>query len=765
VETHGLPVTSPDLFGRDEQLQCLDEAWADEHINVISLVAFGGVGKSALVNRWLGHMAVDDYRGARRVYGWSAYSQGSKDRVATADLFIDQALRFFGDPGPGAGSTDQRAVRLADLIRRDRTLLVLDGIESLQYAPGEGEGHIKDTGLRTLVRELAARSSGLCVITTRKRVADLAAYETTTCPKIDLEELKLADGAALLRSLGVTGPEEELQAASGESGGHALALTLLGTLLRDRWGGDVRKRREIGPLEHEITQGGHARRVVDSYEEWLGDGPERAVLRMLGLFDRPAKAAAIRALREDPPIDGLTDKLDNWDNALIRLRRARLVAAAETSDPDTLDAHPWVREHFGLKLRAEDEAAWRAGHDRLFEYYRGEACTKKHARTLEEMAPLYAAVTHGCAANRHREVWEEVFEGRIRERSLFYRSRKLYSPGLDLAALSSFFDKRWNEPSSLLEEDLQARVCEDAGLALRLLGRRREARQPIQMGLSIAKRRGDWRNGARCANNLSELCLEEGRVSEAVDFARQSAEWADAVEDSLRQVISRCTLGDALHQAGQMEQSRREYRSAELILRTKVKQEGDSSAYRFLFARSGFRYCDLLIDLGHYDQANRRARHASRRISGRDPSDLDVALNHLTMGRCCMLAASSAQTSQSDEAETHLESATDGLRRTGQQNQLPRGLLARAEFYRFTGDRGAARKALDKAREIADPDHDTAMKLFVTDIHLLSARLDLDDGNRQQAQEHVATARALIEETGYHRRDGELAELEELAGM
>ncbi|NQU23536.1 MAG: TIR domain-containing protein, partial [Candidatus Nealsonbacteria bacterium] len=336
VQIHALPITGPELFGRATQLQRLTKAWTNSRTNVISLVAPGGVGKSALVNHWLGQMALDDYRGARRVYGWSAYSQGSKERTTAADLFIDRALRFFGDPDPEASPIEQRAVRLAGLIRRQPTLLILDGIESLQYAPGEGEGHIKDVGLRTLVRELAARNAGLCVITTRQRVADLAAYETTTCPKIDLEKLQPADGARLLESLDVNGTDEERQAASEEFDGHALALTLLGTLLRDAHAGDVRKWREVGQLEHEISQGGHARRVMDSYEDWLGDGPERSILRMLGLFDRPAEGGAIRALRAAPPIDGLTDKLDDWTTALIRLRHARLVAAAEASEPDTL---------------------------------------------------------------------------------------------------------------------------------------------------------------------------------------------------------------------------------------------------------------------------------------------------------------------------------------------------------------------------------------------------------------------------------------------
>jgi hypothetical protein len=89
IEIKRLPITGKDLFGREQELKLLDEAWAGNKTNVLSLVAWGGVGKSALVNHWLAKMALDDYRGAERVYGWSFYSQGTTDRAVSADQFID----------------------------------------------------------------------------------------------------------------------------------------------------------------------------------------------------------------------------------------------------------------------------------------------------------------------------------------------------------------------------------------------------------------------------------------------------------------------------------------------------------------------------------------------------------------------------------------------------------------------------------------------------------------------------------------------------
>lgn len=51
------------------------------------------------------------------------------------------------------------------------------------------------------------------------------------------------------------------------------------------------------------------------------------------------------------------------------------------------------------------------------------------------------------------------------------------------------------------------------------------------------------------------------------------------------------------------------------------------------------------------------------------------------------------------------------------------------------------------------------MRLHLTDCHLETARLALALGDKAQAREHWRQAATLIEQTGYHRRDGELAEI------
>ena len=60
--------------------------------------------------------------------------------------------------------------------------------------------------------------------------------------------------------------------------------------------------------------------------------------------------------------------------------------------------------------------------------------------------------------------------------------------------------------------------------------------------------------------------------------------------------------------------------------------------------------------------------------------------------------------------------------------------------------------------EIADR---SGMRLFLTDYHLEMARLlRAENKSENEVQIHIEEAARLIKETGYYRRDAELAELQ-----
>lgn len=124
--------TAERLVGRDVELKLLDEAWNDPSCNIAIVRGKGGEGKTSLVASWMAELAAKNWRGAERVFDWTFYSPGTKEQsTASADTFIQTALRDFGDREPLGGGPGERGARLAKLIADHRWLLVLDGLEPL----------------------------------------------------------------------------------------------------------------------------------------------------------------------------------------------------------------------------------------------------------------------------------------------------------------------------------------------------------------------------------------------------------------------------------------------------------------------------------------------------------------------------------------------------------------------------------------------------------------------------------------------------------
>jgi hypothetical protein len=499
-----LPITGSDLFGREEDISFLDDAWANQQVNVVTIAAWGGVGKSTLVNHWLRRMAAEQYRCAQLVFGWSFYRQGTTGQTSSADEFLDAALTWFGDTDPRNGTAWEKGERLAKLVAHRRTLLVLDGVEPLQTPPGPQEGRLREPSLQALLRELAAFNKGLCLVTTRLPVADIGDYEGTSALRRELEQLPGDAGAKLLRALGVKGPEAELRSASEAFSGHCLALTLLGSYLTDAYGGDIRGRSEVsGHLAQDARQGVHAQKVMKSYQAWFGEGAELAILRMLGLFDRPADEKALGALLRLPAIPGLTESLTDlrppeWQAIIAKLRRARLLAREDPHNPEQLDTHPLVREYFGEQLRSQQTDAWKECNRRLYQYYR--TLGPQLPNSFREMEPLFSAVISGCSAGLYREALHEVYIPRIQRGDTYFAANLLGARGALLSVLAHFFERgRWGFPVQTGIEG-QSLTPEDQLFVL------------MQAGLLLTTARGLGAAEARiCYERAEPLCLSLNR--------------------------------------------------------------------------------------------------------------------------------------------------------------------------------------------------------------------------------------------------------------
>ena len=754
VDITRLPTSGYDVVGRDRELTFLDQAFDEGDLNIVSLRAWGGVGKSTLVNKWCEYLAADNYRGAKRVFAWSFFSQGATTRMSSADAFIDAALTFFGDDDPANGSSWARGERLAHLIGREKALLILDGMEPLQDAY---QG-INDPALARLVECLAIDNAGLCIITTREPVKEFSDFSRTTHEE-DLEQLSKQAGRVLLRIKGLRAGDDMLERVSEAFGNNGFALDLLASYLKGFADRDVEKALMIPDLpEVSVEAGKHARRIMAALAKRLGEGPALDLLHVMGLFDRPADGACLSALRAGPAIEDLTEKLSSldelgWRDLVAGLRRLGLLAESNPHQPDELDAHPLVREHFGGELRSRSAKAWIAGHERLYEHLTTK--TAFRPETLTQLTPLIQAVRHGCEAGRLQEALDDVYTERINHRSDFFLTKQLGALATNLGLIGCFFDPPFERPAADLQELDQAVLLHAAAHNLRGLGRLDEAVAPLRGAIQRHVSQKRWRHAAESASNLSEVKLALGEISAAMAAGSVAVLHADRSGDDFQRMAIRTALADARFQAGLLDEAKALFEEAEALQMNPWPRSSPLSSASRLYSIYGFRYCELLLDLGKAEAVRERAA-AALRISEDHKESLSIALDKLSLGRAAQAL------NEPKEALPLLDAAVHGLRVAGTVDELPRGLLARAGYFRATGMNGKALIDLAEVMRIADR---CKMRLHQCDAHLEYARLALADGTPEIALPHFQSAEKLVDDCGYHRRDDEIAELKERLGL
>lgn len=356
--TEQMPVTNIQSFvGRKDVLEMLNRNWQNESCNIMALSAWGGTGKSSIINKWLADYANLSINPPKKTYSWSFHNQGDTGKKqSSSSEFIEHALKFFNNQKTDFISEYEKATHLAKLIGEERNVLILDGVEPFQYSSKDSDrnlrGKFRDTGLKALLQQLANENRGLCLITTREALDDEFCQQDSVINH-SLENLSEADSIQLLRNKKVQGSDEELARAARDYNYHAFSLTLLGNFLSDR---SIQERSELPILEGNHSPAEAIFGLMSAYEKYF----ERqypnalALLYAIGLFDHDVKKEEL-----DVVLKGAVDSNSVCD-AFKKLRRighfnqsVRLLQNIDLlniNEDEKLICHPLTREYFGLSL-------------------------------------------------------------------------------------------------------------------------------------------------------------------------------------------------------------------------------------------------------------------------------------------------------------------------------------------------------------------------------------------------------------------------------
>jgi tetratricopeptide (TPR) repeat protein len=692
------PAPLEEWAGREELLQAITRHWADPDRHATGLIGFGGEGKSSLVRQ-----SVDDLLGKLAtcptldgVFWWGFYDRPSVDEFFEAALTYMSGGRI--DPRK-LPSASVRAQVIGAMLGAGRYLFILDGLEVMQHQEGDRYGLLVSADLREFLSYLAAPGHpSFCLITSRAPVLDLMDYTTYT--HRDVTRLSPADGRALLRRVGVKGPDEALDRVVADWDGHALTLGLLGGYLAEQHGGDVAYIGEIPPPVPSTVEGPTAdepryervHRVLRRYDNHLTEA-ERAFLTLFSAFRTPVEEAAFeKVFRADMGADALKAPVAALDDAAFAAMVQRLVTyriLRHDLRARHYTAHPLIRNHYAERLKEADIAQVQAAHQRIKDYYLDLAGDTPYHPTLDDLAPLIEAVHHACRAGAYDEaapiIWNRIYQGR---RRVIYHELGAYNTLLAIM-LGFFPGSDTSQEPQVSDPKAKSWILNEVGLCLMNLGRLGEAVPFYERAAAMTLDMGDWSNASADYQNLASLHVYLGALAASAEAASEALALARRAENKEGECDSLARQAWAAHLCGDLEVAGAAFQQAEAL-----QQEIDSTE-RYLYSNRGIFHADHLRRVGDPSTSSGQAAAYARRIAEanleiceRNRVVQQISQCHRVLGDLDADAFrhGSGQAGQHDRARAHYDEALKIARGITYRPALVEALLARGRWAARHGD-------------------------------------------------------------------------------
>ena len=741
---HPYPI-QPNFTGRINERRMLTGWLASGNQPVMALIAFGGMGKSALTWAWLqrdvlgrplpGH-AEEDAAGAEGcrvtdeqrpegVLWWSFY-----EREARFASFLDEALAYAGggqiDP-VAIGSPSEKVKALLTLLQQRWILLVLDGFERELRAyegldaayrgdqtAGDDNGYVDPHAGDFLEAMAASHQQGRVLLTSRLFPKELQGPDSPLagCRREDLHDLDAEDAVTFFQSEGIQGTRAEISAAIAPYGRHPLSLRLLaGAILRDpRMRGDIRaaEGRTVldklkGKEQHHILQ--------VAYDEM--DEEKRNLLSRFAAFRSPMDYEALLHLNP-------FESEDEFEQALEELESRGLLFIGQGSG--RYDLHPIVRQYAYDRLGDKEGV-----HSQLRDYFDALPPPDK-VGSVEDLAPVIELYHHTVGAGRYDDA-QELLRDRLVPKPLFHRFGA-YQKIIEL--LRALFPDGEDRPPRLKAESAQSWMLHALAASYSLSGQPCRAVRAFEMAIDLDERLRDKRNLAFSLNALATAAqVPVGELAAVERNLRRQIELCREIKEEFTKAVGQVELGRPLAYEGRFDEADEELETALEAFKKQDSPQWQGIVWAYRALRS--------LLMGDPQAALEAARHA-RELADIKSLERDIIQAEWLLGWACEALASQAadqRDQQLAEAEKHLTEALTRCRHINLVEFEPDILLAWARWHRTKGEPDAGRHNAQEALRIADR---CEYRLQQADIHNLLARLELDAGDLASAHTHAQTA-------------------------
>lgn len=745
--------------GRVRERLILTEWLISDQRPFLSLVAIGGMGKSALTWAWLqrdvlGLPLPGQAQDPPEIAGWCRLPKANRpegvfwwsfyETDANFATFLDKALTYASNGMEDLidmPSTHDKVRALVDLLHQRRLLIVLDGFErelrayASLSASYQGDSVTPDTRgdyractdphLANFLRMSAAlplRSRVL--ITSRLFPRELDGM--TGCHREDLDALELEDAVTFFHAQGVQGTRAQIATACKPYGYHPLTLRLLtGMILRDPINpGDVTVTDHYSPLP-ELTSKGH--RILALSYDALGP-PLRELLSRLSAFRSPVGYEVASILS---PFKGRRE----LGLAFTELADRGLIYF----DPDRwrYDLHPIVRAY------GYDRLTFKEGiHSRLRDYFAAALSPDMgQVNSVDDLTPLIELYHHTVRAGQYDKA-VELFRHRLAD-TLYYRLGA-YRTEIDL--LRALFPNTRGASRTervdgsngvgevalpqLAQASAQAWTLSALANSYSCSGRLRHALPLLEAHNTLQEGLNDPISLAIGLQNLGSVQLELGELEAAEANLRRAVDRAVDSGSLSPQASSHQALGRLLIYQGIFEEAKQELDAALEIQAgpEHTQSKGLIWIYRGLHAMFTGEP-KLMVESANMalHEAGKTTDSSPLGYPARDPvwAYWLLGVAHVELGQLLV-------------AKAHLHEALARCREIDLVELEPDILLAWARWHLARGGREEGRNSAEEALTIADR---AEYRLKQAEIHNFLAQWELYAGDVSSARERAEMAK------------------------